>query len=104
MEAKPPEPFEQAWERVGSSGSLGAGWRDVRWGVVDQVYCEKGLEVIRGALWSEGPKEEETSKQGIRRYSIGGCGQSGLQVYQKWNRSAESWPGADHRSLNTRPL
>lgn len=64
----------------------------------------KGLEVIRGALWSEGPKEEETSKQGSGDTLLGDVAQSGLKVYEKWNRSAESWLGADHRSLNTRHL
>ena len=33
-----------------------------------------GLEAIGGALWSEGSKDEEKSKQGSEDIVVGGCG------------------------------
>ena len=36
--------------------------------------AERGLGVLRGGLWSEGPKEEEKSEQGSGDIVLGGCG------------------------------
>ena len=35
---------------------------------------ERGLGVLGGGLWSEGPKEEEKSEQRLGDIVLGGCG------------------------------